>query len=309
MLEWADQWWPATILMFAPRWIFALPLVLLLPLAGLKRSWSIVVVLMTGVVIGWPLMGFNIPWPRLTDHTPTGSSMRVMTLNMHYNKVDPKPLEDLIATVEPDIIAVQEWGGYERTSLRSAPDWHVHATPRLFLASRNPIKKTVELGKDSMGEHASVAHYELDTPVGLVHVFSLHTATTREGIHDTVHESRKGPTEIRANSARRREQFAYVEGKAAECRGPLLIVGDFNTPPESTIFADAWSGYSDAFTSAGWGWGYTFLGAKTTVRIDHILMRKGWGCTMCRVGPYVGSPHRPVIADLVWMEDNLSKGP
>ena len=58
--------------------------------------------------------------------------------------------------------------------------------------------------------------------------------------------------------------------------------------------------YTDAFSEAGRGWGYTFIGAKTTVRIDHVLISKGWHRAACRVGPNVGSPHRPVIADLVW---------
>jgi vancomycin resistance protein VanJ len=300
MLQWSDQWWPATILMFAPRWVFAIPLGLLLPLAAIMRSWSIVVVLVTGLFAGWLLMGFNIPWQRLTSQDTSGTPIRVMTLNMHYSKADPIVLEDLIEAADLDIVAVQEWNAFHRAALRNDPSWYVHANPRLFLASRHPITKVHELGEDSMGKEASVTHYELDTPIGVTHVFNIHTATTREGISDTIHENRKGPAEIRANSARRREQSAFVAKKAAECKGPLLILGDFNTPPESTIFADVWSGYSDSFTSAGWGWGYTFIGAKTTVRIDHILTRKGWACTACRVGPYVGSPHRPLIAELVW---------
>ncbi len=300
MLHWADRWWPATILMFAPRWILALLLVLLLPLAALMRSWSVIVVVVAGLVVGGPVMGFNVPWLRLAGGNPSGTRLRVMTLNMHDSNADAKVLENLTAATAPDIVAVQEWGGYERAALRFAPGWHVHATSRLFLASRYPIKKIVDLGGYSTSEHAAVAHYELDTPVGVVHVFNLHAASTREGIYDTIHENQKGPAEVRANSARRRAQSKFVASKAAECQGPVLIVGDFNTPSDSSIFPEVWNDYTDAFTAAGWGWGYTFLGAKTTVRIDHVLIGKGWACSACRVGPFVGSPHRPVIAELVW---------
>jgi endonuclease/exonuclease/phosphatase (EEP) superfamily protein YafD len=83
-----------------------------------------------------------------------------------------------------------------------------------------------------------------------------------------------------------------------------MIVGDFNTPPESTIFPHVWEDYRDAFSAAGWAYGYTFFGSGTMVRIDHILAGKGWSCSACRVGSHVGSPHRPVIADLVWTGDN-----
>jgi endonuclease/exonuclease/phosphatase family metal-dependent hydrolase len=225
---------------------------------------------------------------------------RVLTLNMHYGDGDPGPLEELIARHLPDVVAVQEWPGAGRSALRSAPGWHVHATSRLFLASRHPILRAVELGGDSMGDDASAAHYELDTPAGPVHVFSLHLATTRRGITDTLHEDWRGPAEVQANSARRREQAAFIADRAAACRGPVLVLGDFNTPPESPIFPEVWGGYTDAFSAAGWGWGYTFVGARTAVRIDHILAGKEWECTGCRVGPAVGSPHRPVIAELAW---------
>lgn len=307
-LQWADLWWPATLLMFSPRWVLALPLAILFPIAILLRSRSVVLLALTGVIVCWPVMGLSIPWQRLMNRTSTGKSLRVMTLNMHYSKADPKLLEDLINNAELDIVAIQEWNGHDRAALRSASGWHVHSTPKLFLASRYPIKKTAELGGESSGEHASVTHYVLDTTVGVIHVFNLHLATSRESINETIHENPEGATALRANSELRLKQSAYVAGKAAECQGPLLIVGDFNTPPESTIFAEVWSGYKDAFKSAGWGWGYTFIGAKTTVRIDHILARKGLACVKCRVGPNVGSPHRPVIAELVWTGDDGKEG-
>jgi len=300
-LQFAEEWWPATVLMFSPRWVFALPLVVLVPAAVFLRSVrSASVLLVATLVVGWPVMGFNVPWQRLADPAPGGESFRVMTLNMHYSKADPGPLEALVAATRPDVVAVQEWPGSERSALRADPGWHVHSTPRLFLASRHPIQKAVELGDNSVGEKASSARYELETPAGTVHVFSLHTATDRRGLSDVIRERAGGQAEVIANSALRRRQCEYVAGEAAKCRGPVVVVGDFNTPPESPIFPQVWGGYRDAFRASGWGWGYTFIGAKTTVRIDHVLAGPGWGVTACRVGPPVGSPHRSVIADLVW---------
>jgi endonuclease/exonuclease/phosphatase (EEP) superfamily protein YafD len=291
----AEEWWPATILMFSPRWVFALPLAVLVPAAALRRSRSALALVPAALIVGGPVTGFNVPWSRLTGPAPSGPPFRVMTLNMHYSHAAPVTIDELAAGA--DVVAVQEWPGFGRSGLKG-PDWHVHATPRLFLASRHPIRRAVVLGHNPMGEDASAAHYELDTPRGVVHVFSLHTASTREGIADTLRDGRNGPAEVRANSARRREQCAFVAGRAAECGGPVIAVGDFNTPPESPILGDVWGGYTDAFAAAGWGWGYTFRGAKTAVRIDHILVGPGWQVSGCRVGPNVGSPHRPVIAEL-----------
>jgi endonuclease/exonuclease/phosphatase (EEP) superfamily protein YafD len=298
----AERWWPATVLLFAPRMLLAVPLVVLVPAALWTRSRvAVAAALAAGVLVAGPVMGFNIPWSRLGPDTVSGQRLRVLTLNMHYGQNDPRGFEALMKSSGPHVVAVQEWQGAEKSLLEAAPGWHVHATPRLFLASRHPIRSATELGDDSMGAHASAAHYELETPSGLVHLFSLHTATTREGISDILHKCRNGPSELQENSDRRREQMEFGAGRAAACPGPVVVLGDFNTPPQSPFFGRVWRGYSNAFSAAGWGWGYTFCGARTMVRIDHILLGPDWRCTGCQVGPAVGSPHRPVIADLVWL--------
>jgi vancomycin resistance protein VanJ len=298
----ADVWWPATILMFSPRWVFALPLGLLIPLALIWRRRSLLILLVASMVVTGQVMGFNVPWQRLTESTPTGAPLSVVTLNMHYSKYDPDSLEAFIADTQPDVVAIQEWRGWEKSRLAKLPGWHVHGTPELFLASRHPIKSIVNLGKDSMSKTGAVARYEIDTPTGIVHVINLHLATIRDGISGTIHDNPYGPAEVRGNAVLRRTQCEYVARCAAECKGPVLIVGDFNTPPESPILREVLGEYTDAFDAAGWGWGYTFRAAKTMVRIDHILTGKGWRSLDCRIGPFVGSPHRPVIADLVWTE-------
>src|SRR5438105_2483170 len=63
----ADRWWPATVLMFGPRWLCALPLLVLGPLALFicrKALWSIALSL--AIIMG-PLTGLCIPWRTLTS--------------------------------------------------------------------------------------------------------------------------------------------------------------------------------------------------------------------------------------------------
>ena len=58
-----ESWWPATMLMFSPRWVFALPLLLFFPLALYFRTWRIIVpTILTAVIIGGPVTGFIVPW-------------------------------------------------------------------------------------------------------------------------------------------------------------------------------------------------------------------------------------------------------
>jgi endonuclease/exonuclease/phosphatase (EEP) superfamily protein YafD len=302
LLQWADLWWPASVFLFAPRWLCALPLLVFVPAAWLLRRKGLLVPLgLAAAVVAGPVTGLCVPWRPLLSPAPAGPRLRVLTCNLHGSQaVEPHRLEALVQGSGVDLVALQEWPEAEATTLGTGPGWHRHATVRLFLASRFPIRRVTDLGLDSHGPRGSVCRYDLETPAGVVHLFSLHLASPREGIAETLHENRKGPAAVRANSARRRQQSEFVARHTAGLAGPVLLAGDFNTPPESAIFREVWGDYTDAFTAAGWGWGYTFAGSKTWVRIDHVLAGQGWHCDRCRVGPYVGSPHRPVVADLIW---------
>ena len=236
-----------------------------------------------------------------------------MTCNMHYYKGDAGRLDELLDEVRPDIVALQEWPGWEESRVLGGGEWHVHESPVLFLASRFPIRQVTELGTESMDNVGAVLRCEVEMPTGIVTFFSVHLASPREGLYNVVHDREEGADDIEAGSALRWVQSEQLARTLEEVTGPLLLAGDLNTPPESAIFRRYWDRYTDAFDSAGWGWGYTFLGGRTAVRIDHILAGRGWRCERCRVGPDVGSPHRPVIADLSWhgtlTDSDYSRGP
>jgi endonuclease/exonuclease/phosphatase (EEP) superfamily protein YafD len=237
----------------------------------------------------------------LLSPAPAGPRLRVVTCNLHGSKaVDPQALEDFVLESRADVVALQEWPEAGKSSLATWPGWHHHVSSGLFLASQFPIRHVEELGRDSYGKKGLVTRYDLETPAGVVHFFSLHLESPRDGIYEAIHEERQDTEANHAISARRWQQSRYVARHAAELDGPVLLAGDFNTPPESAIFRQVWGDYTDAFGVAGWGWGYTFHGGRTWVRIDHVLMGKGWYCGRCRVGPHVGSPHRPVFAELTW---------
>jgi endonuclease/exonuclease/phosphatase (EEP) superfamily protein YafD len=304
LLREADLWWPATLLQFSPRWTAALPLAVLLPAALLLRRRSLGPLLLAGLVVAGPYMGFCVPWDRIAGDEPQGMRVRVMTCNMHYHEMDSTPLDDLVAGAHPDIVTLQEWSHRNSSAVMAGEGWHVHRTVRLFLASRFPIRGLTELGFHSDCPKGNIGRFELETPAGVVTLFSVHLASPRHGLYEVVHDRARGPADVQASSDLRWEQSEFLAGEARQVGGPRLLAGDFNTPPESAIYRRLWAPYTDAFTAAGWGWGYTFYGSRTMVRIDHIFGGKGWRCTRCWVGPDVGSLHRPVLADLVWTGEN-----
>ena len=202
----------------------------------------------------------------------------------------------------PDVVALQECSTRNHFALLEGGGWHTRRTPRFFLASRWRILRVEELGKNSVRDRGAVARYEVDAPAGVLTLFSLHLASPRDGLYETVHQKEEGVVNVEDNAALRWRQSRFIAGEARKAHGPLLLVGDFNTPPESALFRQVWRDWTDAFGEAGWGWGYTFHGNRTAVRIDHVLAGPGWECRRCWVGPRVGSPHQPVLADLVWQQ-------
>lgn len=296
----ADVWCLATVLMFAP-----LPLLVLLPLALVALAVifsrrALLTVAPALILMIVPIARFCIPWCPVWSTPVAGPRLRVLTCNMHYTRSTSARLDRLIIESDPDVVAIQEFRDSARSEELTRTGWHTHQLPGLFLASRFPIRKAERIGPHSTDPDGSVGRYELLTPEVVITLFSVHLASPRDGLDAIANRAAGGMDELAANSELRREQARRLALKANRTTGPVLLVGDFNTPPQSAIWREDWEGYEDAFGVAGWGWGHTFSARLSSVRIDHVLIgRRGWA-THCWVGPNVGSPHRPVIADVVW---------
>ncbi len=301
LLHLGDLWWPATLLMFSPRWLLIVPPSFLLLAAALLRRRMMGVLLLNLLLIVGPIMGFCFSWSASEMESTSARSLRLMTCNAHHQKPDIHRFKKLLAEARPDIVVVQEWPGSAQAEVFPASEWHVHKVYGLFLASRFPIRGSTQLGEDSMDEVGLVIRYELDAPAAPITLFSLHLASPREGLYQATHHPWKGVDDLDEGSTVRWAQCGNLARAAEEASGPVLLAGDFNTPSESAIFRRLWPRYTDAFSSAGFGWGYTFFGGRTAVRIDHILASPGWRCERCWVRSSIGSPHHPVLADLTWL--------
>ena len=135
VLRAADLWWPATLLMFSPRWLLAIPPSVLVPAAVVLGRWrSLGCLLLTLALAAGPVTGFVIPWRSLQPGIPRGLQVRVLTCNMHYGRRDSPPLDRLIASTRPDVVALQEWRNASQSETLFKSDWQVHRTRGLLLA-------------------------------------------------------------------------------------------------------------------------------------------------------------------------------
>ncbi len=307
-----DRWWFATLLLYGPRWIYALPLAVLVPAALLWRRAALWPLALAGLIVAGPIMGLCIPWRKLISAPPAADRPRLRVLSFNVRRFAPSPeaYQDLLLRLKPDVIAIQEHAGWTRTKAKwKLPDtWNVHQAGELMVASRYPILR-VEVSRCDLGSGPPVIngiYCVLDTPQGEVGFCCLHLDTPRRGLSLVLNRgdpdlSMVQPAEQRIEG--RRQESADVARWLRSFPQPKIIAGDFNMTTDSTIYREAWSGYRNAFDTAGFGYGHT----KITVirrrsyglRIDHILADEHWQPVDCWVGPDIGSDHLPLIADLV----------
>src|SRR5512134_2795242 len=300
-----DRWWPATALMYGPRWLVVPPLLLLaaaaLALAVRARSparrglvpFGAALVLAIG-----PFLGFRFGWRSLLPEGNPDTALRVVSYNVEGGERVAARLDELIRDTRANILAFQECGPEFTDSLAARAGWHHHAARRgnPCLLTRFPIEAadtipTWEAG--GFGGSGNAVRYRLRTPVGPVTLVNLHLETPRRGLELLRYGGSalrmEGNTTVREIGSERIR--AWIRG----ADGPLVVAGDFNMPVESRIYARYWGDLSNAFGGAGRGFGWTRILKRFRVRIDHVLTGGGASARRARIGPDLGSDHLPMV--------------
>jgi endonuclease/exonuclease/phosphatase family metal-dependent hydrolase len=139
-----------------------------------------------------------------------------------------------------------------------------------------------------------VVHYELDFEGRPVHVVGVHLETVRDGLVAL----RYGEvSELAANTELRAWESSIAREWTERADGPLIVMGDFNIPVESHIYETYWSGFTNAFSACGLGYGHTKETRWYGIRIDHVLMSDAWRCEDADIG-WGPSDHDPLVAEL-----------
>ena len=295
----ADRWWPATVIAFGPRWVFALPLILFVPVVLLFHRRAFAHLAAAAFVALVPLAGFCLPWRTLTS-SADGPALRVLTCNVDGRALKADALARLIAATRPDVVACQEWTSAHESTLFRDGQWFTLRDDELFLASRYPIRRGENVGARwyAFAPGAAV-RYEVDTPAGTIDFYNLHLMSPHVAFAAVLHRNPRAPAAVERNTDDRRRQLEDLRDAIARRPGrPALMVGDFNTPDDTPLLRRNLPAFQNAFTTAGLGFGPTYHARWTQARIDHVLASPDWHVRRCQVGPDVGSAHRPVIADL-----------
>ncbi len=239
-----------------------------------------------------------VPWRSAIAPAGHGQIVRILTLNTHYEALKGTDLANLIDSTAPDIVALQEFGPEKTQEVFHSNRWHLASEAYGCVASQFPIRKIETIAATWGPRPGDATLYEVQLPGRTISVISLHLVSPHSALHDALHGLPLGTASLEQNSLMRTVE-ANIVGQRARDLGPdVLVAGDFNLPEDSSAFRNNFSNLSDAFAVAGLGFGWTYYTPWTATRIDHVLAGEHWRYRKCWVGPDLGLPHRPLIAEL-----------
>ncbi|MFZ1935144.1 MAG: endonuclease/exonuclease/phosphatase family protein [Thermoguttaceae bacterium] len=299
-----DRWWFATVILFGPRWLCAVPLAVLVPAAVLLRRRMLFVLAAAAILVFGPIMGFCLPWGRLA--AAEGPSLRVLTCNLKGECHKNAALDRIIEEQMPDVVALQ--GCYGEVRIRWPAGWHVCQVADFVVASRYPVVEGTDHSWQLAGHgpHMDILHCRVQVDGREIDFCSVHLLSPHGGLEavfdrKTLLRPSDGPI-LDAEIEQRRLESEDAYHFACRLGPQQILAGDFNMPVDSAIYRQHWGGFRDGFSAAGLGYGYTEWPRMRVrvfgVRIDHVLTGDGWRCRRCWVGPDVGSDHLPLLADL-----------
>lgn len=300
-----DLWWPATFFLFAPRWLLSFPVVLLIPFAVLMNRRLLLPLIASLLIVFGPIMGFTY-----SVHKPPPSTkpLRVLSCNLQDGKFNHEAFNTLILKTQPEIVALQELPSKIR--ITSLEGWYHLFEGDLHIFSRYPL-----VGGDFRKAFVPLHEWPrscflfctVKTVSGDLTFCTVHLPSPRYGLQSILDKTTvinlKRKKLLMDETEYRRQKSQEISTIVASFTSPLVIAGDFNMPVESRIYRNYWSGFQNAFSERGTGYGWTerafVRGIPIGIRIDHILAGKSLKPVSCEIGPDVGSDHLPIIADIL----------
>ena len=299
-----ERWWLGSVNLFLPQWLWALPVALLLPwyLARAWR-WSWVPLVLLAWVVG-PLMGWSFGAAGFTSRE-NGTSLRIMTYNVKWGRRNPVALLANIAAADPDLILMQDSENVMDRVLRTLdkPGWSVVQLSQYTVLSRHRITGA-RLVRPTPEHNYQYVRCIVHLGTRQIALYDAHLITPRFALGALKENATEGQGDVRQNAALREQEADALAASIRTANVPSILAGDLNAPVQSRVCRTLYeTGLRDAFSTAGWGYGYTY-GQSTRlrypfVRIDHIMVSPEWQVLQCREGGPGGSDHSPVIADLV----------
>ncbi|MFQ3549354.1 MAG: endonuclease/exonuclease/phosphatase family protein [Armatimonadota bacterium] len=223
--------------------------------------------------------------------------LSVLTYNIHQGRYGEKELAKYIASLDADIICLQEsnstqhWAAPIPMLSMVTPDYENARYGELDIFSKYPMltKRALHLSNIT-GTQCLVV--QVDFNGKLLTIINVHFSSPNRR-PEGVNFNKDNPT---MNA--RAEELMTLTRLINSYPDPIIVAGDFNTPPRGHIYNALNYDLNDSHKLAGWGTGYTFPSIVPLLRIDYIFARSGVSFINSKVLSSKNSDHRPVFAIL-----------
>lgn len=233
------------------------------------------------------------------------NSIRLMSYNIQRGANGPIAIERAIRSQHPDIVCLQESQGHYQSRVYAPgarvaarfPGWNRAQSGDVMTFSRFPIASQRDF---PLRGTRRILETTLQTPRGPIRVLNIHVATSPKASKAPRKSGRfvRILTETQPKAQARLDQIAPIRAAiaAGSSRVPLLVAGDFNSPPRGLFYSSISRGLSDAWRAGGRGTGDSFPARFPLLPIDHVLAR---GVTVKRawIADVRASDHRPIVVD------------
>lgn len=299
----ADRWWPVLPYLFGPRWVL-----IVLPLATLpwllqRPRHGVLPAMLAWSVFAFGIVGLRVGLGRWS--VQRGIALRVIEFNIGGYAGDIADIARWLATQDASIIVLIECVPARGERIATELDLRIVNSGSMCVLSRFPIDSWRQRDQRAfwkLSGSGAIALATINHPLaGSLRIGSVHLATPRHAL-DTFHDLSELPSRgplVERNRALRDAESAAAREWLGDPTDVTIIVGDFNLPVESAIYRRYWGDFVNGFSRAGIGVGYTKYTRFFGARIDHVLLGATTDARRVRVGPGLGSDHRPLIADLV----------
>jgi len=314
-----EHWWVTALALYLPRFPLAAPLLIIAPVlavAGPRRLlWTQAA---AAVVLIFPLMGFQVPWPSFRrDDAP---ALRILSQNVNSGLADYERVTSEITQRSPDIVLLQElFITPERIAAIMRRHYsHVEQAGQFLIASRYPILSTTTPGRiefDGQERTPRFMRHIVETPLGKLAVYNVHPVSPRSafykfrgpsGLRHAILSGEvwrgEGKTRLMTDTGLISAQLGAMAEHAHGETDPVIIAGDFNLPTLSNTRHRHLDRFRDGFEEAGWGFGHTYPNRegrlRLWMRLDRIFASRDLDFIDFEVGCTTTSDHYCVLAEV-----------
>ena len=290
-----ERQWFLILCQYAPPALYALAWLKLVGLAALcrpRRAWL-------GLIP--PLIWFLLFLLPFRWHQPETGDFSVLTWNIQAGLSGPEKIAQILAEQKVDVIALQE------ARIPSAQPGGVDPLPAILTALKCQVARGGERGELVILSRLTMQtqrlhnlgglRQALDQPVErngkLIHILDVHLMTgDPQGLLRG--EPAMSRRRVILSAATRRLQADSLVKVVDAIQEPVVLLGDFNSPPSSIAYRTLRNSLTDTFAEAGWGWGLSYPANHPFWRIDYVWS-KGLTPVSCQVLNLPASDHRAVL--------------